>query len=121
MNCHRCGESIPAGDEMVYSGQVLCEKCYMRAISPTRACDPWAVRSVQTLTQMDDVYSSLSETQAAILCALQETGGMEAVVLAAKLRMQLPELERELATLRHMEKVRGTMRAGKKIVCLWEN
>jgi hypothetical protein len=34
--------------------------------------------------------------------------------------MKLPELERELATLRHMEKVRGKMRASQKIVCLWE-
>ena len=29
-------------------------------------------------------------------------------------------LERELATLRHMERVRGRLQAGKKIVCLWE-
>jgi hypothetical protein len=35
--------------------------------------------------------------------------------------MKLPELERELATLRHMEKIRGEMRAGKKIVCLWSS
>jgi hypothetical protein len=34
--------------------------------------------------------------------------------------VKLPELERELATLRHMEKVRGAMRAGKKVVILWE-
>ena len=26
----------------------------------------------------------------------------------------------EIATLRHMEKVRGAMRAGKKVVILWE-
>jgi hypothetical protein len=35
--------------------------------------------------------------------------------------MELPELERELATLRHMEKVRAQMREFKKIVCLWES
>jgi hypothetical protein len=29
------------------------------------------------------------------------------------------ELDRELATLRHMEKVRGQLREGKKIVRLW--
>jgi ribosome-binding protein aMBF1 (putative translation factor) len=92
----------------------------MQIISPSRACDPWAVRSAQTLSKMDDSYSDLSESQAAILRALRETGGMEAAVLAGRLQMKLSELERELATLRHMEKVRGAMRAGKKVVILWE-
>jgi hypothetical protein len=120
MNCNRCGESIPDGDEMEHYGQVLCEECYMRALSPARACDPWAVRSAQTLLKLDNGYLDLSETQAAILRVLHETGGVEVVVLGEKLQIKLPELERELATLRHMEKVRGQMRSGKKIVCSWE-
>jgi hypothetical protein len=33
-------------------------------------------------------------------------------------QMTLPQLERELATLRHMEKVRGQMRASRRIICL---
>lgn len=93
----------------------------MRLLSPARACDPWAVRSAQTLSQLDEEYSGLSETQATILRVLQETGGTEAAVIAEKLQMKLPELERELATLRHMEKVRGEIRAGKKVVCLWDS
>lgn len=120
MKCDRCGEQIPVGEEMDYFGRTLCEECYMQALSPARACDPWAVRSAQTLSQMDDGYSDLSEAQVAILCVLRETGGVEMVVLAERLKVKLPELERELATLRHMEKIRGAMRAGKKIVCLWE-
>lgn len=92
----------------------------MQIISPSRACDPWAVRSAQTLSQISDEYSDLSESQAAILRVLRETGGLEAAVLAGRLQMKLSELERELATLRHMEKVRGAMRAGKKVVILWE-
>lgn len=119
MNCDRCGESIPAGEETTYAGQTLCEECYMEFLSPSRACDPWAVRSAQTLSQMQDDYAELSASQAAILRVLEETGGLEAAALAGRLGMKLPELERELATLRHMEKVRGAMRAGKKIVVLW--
>ena len=119
MKCDRCGEGIPAGDEMDYHGQTLCEECYMHAMSPARACDPWAVRSAQTLSQVDGAYADLSESQAKILQVLQDTGGVEASVIAQKLEMKLPELERELATLRHMEKIRGEMRSGKKIVRLW--
>jgi len=121
MNCHRCGEPIPAGDEMEYGGQALCEDCYMRALSPARACDPWAVRSAQTLSKLDDRFAGLSELQAVILRVLGETGGLEAAALAERLQVKLPDLERELATLRHMEKTRGQMRAGRKIVCLWES
>lgn len=120
MKCDRCGEPIPAEEEMIYGGQTLCEVCYMRALSPARGCDPWAVRSAQTLSQLDDSFSVLSEMQEKILQVLGETGGLPAEVLAQRVGLSLSDLEIELATLRHMEKVRGKMRAGKKIVCLWE-
>ena len=92
----------------------------MRALNPARACDPWAVRSAQTLSQLDDGYSALSETQVKILQILAKTGGAALEVVARMLGMSLPELEREFATLRHMEKVRGQMRDGQKIICLWD-
>lgn len=99
MICDRCGAGIPEGDEMEYFGRVLCERCYMQALSPAQACDPWAVRSAQTLSQMDDAYSTLSATQADVLRLLAEMGGLDAAYLAEELRIELPELERELATL----------------------
>lgn len=119
VKCERCGERIHEGDEMEYYGQVLCEECYMQALSPAQACDPWAVRSAQTLSQLDEDYASLTETQSKILQVLGETGGATAEALSQELSMSLPELERELATLRHMEKIRGQMRDGKKVICLW--
>jgi DNA-directed RNA polymerase subunit RPC12/RpoP len=121
MKCDRCGEPIPTGDEMDHYGETLCEECTMRALSPARACDPWAVRSAQRLSQLDDAYAALSETQTKILQVLSETGGTTPEVVAQKLELSLAELEREFATLRHMEKVRGQMRAGEKIICLWES
>ena len=121
VKCHRCGNEIPPGEEANHFGQVLCEDCYMAALSPAVACDPWAVRSAQTLGQMDEGYLALSDTQERILQFLEETGGAEAGVVAEKLQMTLLQLQREIATLRHMERVRGQMRAGKKIICLWES
>ncbi len=119
MICDRCGEHIPAGEESEHFGQTLCEECYMQALSPARACDPWAVRSAQSLSQLDEGYSHLSGTQAAILQMLKETGGAEPELIAERLELKLSELEREVATLRHMEKVRGELREGKKILRLW--
>jgi hypothetical protein len=120
MKCHRCGDTIPPGDETDHHGQLLCEDCYMTALSPTIACDPWAVRSAQTLGQMDAGYAELSGTQTAILQVLEETGGAEPALVAERLEITLPQLQREVATLRHMERVRGQMRAGKRIICLWD-
>lgn len=104
---------------MDYGGQMLCEECYMQALSPARACDPWAVRSAQSLSELNEDYSELSAIQASILEVLRETGGTQTEVIAERLEMKMPELRRELATLRHMEKVRGEMREGRRIVCLW--
>jgi hypothetical protein len=119
VKCERCGESIPDGEEMEHYGKLLCEACYMQALSPARACDPWAVRSAQTLSQLDEDYASLTETQSRILKVLAETGGVTAEALAQELAMGLPELEREFATLRHTEKIRGQMRDGQKVIRLW--
>ena len=120
MICNRCGASIPDEDGIDFHGQLLCEECYMHMLSPARACDPWAVRSAQTLSYSLDSFSGLSETQASILKVLGETGSLEPNVIAQRLRMKLSVLERELATLRHMEKIRGQMRSGKKVICLWD-
>jgi predicted transcriptional regulator len=120
MQCDRCAVEIPAGEEMEHQGQTLCEECMMQTLSPSRACDPWAVLSAQTLAKMDTEYAKLSETQEQILQVLEETGGAEMEEIAQRLEMDLPAIERELATLRHMEKIRGKMEAGKKIVILWE-
>jgi hypothetical protein len=120
MKCNRCGQMINEGDAMDYHGQTLCEDCYIRALSPNRACDPWAVRSAQTLSQVNEPYAGLSATQARILQVLQESGGLEADTLAQTLNLKPSELESELATLRHMEKIHARMQAGKKIICLWE-
>jgi hypothetical protein len=118
MICDRCGEHIQPGEEMPHFGQMLCEECYMQALSRAR-CDPWAVRSAQSLSQLGEGYSELSETQAEILQVLKETGGAEPEVIAERLGMKLSEFQREIATLRHMEKARGELRKGRLVVCLW--
>jgi hypothetical protein len=119
MKCDRCGEPIAAEEETDHFGRTLCEECYMQALSPARSCDPWAVRSAQTLSQLGEGYAELSQMQTSILAVLKETGGAEPEVIAGRLGIGLPELQREIATLRHMEKVRGEMRGDKKVVCLW--
>jgi hypothetical protein len=57
--------------------------------------------------------------QEKILKILEETGGIEPGLLARRLELRPADLERESAALRHMEKVRGEMRDGRRVVVLW--
>ncbi len=116
--CDRCGSHIPQGEDRDYYGKQLCEDCYMDALSPTRTCDPWAVHSAK---QLGDKTGGLQTNplQKKILEALTETGGMEPADLARRLGIEPVELDRETAALRHMEKVRGELREGRKYIVLW--
>ena len=47
---HRCGVHIESGEEREYTGQMLCEDCYMDALSPVKTCDPWAVYTAKLMS-----------------------------------------------------------------------
>jgi hypothetical protein len=116
MECEKCRDQIEPGDEREMHGRILCEDCYMDALSPARACNPWTVYTAKSLSNKE---GAVSETQAKILAILKETGGVEPNVLADMIQVKLTDLEREIAALRHMEKVRAKMKDDKKIICLW--
>ncbi|MFO7970545.1 MAG: hypothetical protein R6U40_02205 [Desulfobacterales bacterium] len=119
MKCERCKESIGNGEEREHHGRILCEDCYMDLLSPARTCDPWSVHSAQTLAQKSGSSLELTEIQKKILEIVKQTGGEEPGVIAEKLQIKPADLEREVAALRHMEKIRGELRQGKKFLILW--
>ncbi|RJP54788.1 MAG: hypothetical protein C4549_09355 [Deltaproteobacteria bacterium] len=119
MICDRCKENIEEGEERELHGQTLCEDCYIDTLSPAKACDPWAVHSAKSFSKGQGSNVEITETQSKILQILEETGGAEPRILLEKLQIKESDLEREIATLRHMEKVRGELREGKKVLRLW--
>ena len=119
MKCDRCSEDISAGEDREHHGQVLCEDCYMDALSPAKACDPWAVHSAQSFAKSKGGALELNEIQKSILDILKETGGVEPSDIIRRLGIDPADLEREVAALRHMEKLRGELRDGKKYLTLW--
>jgi predicted HTH transcriptional regulator len=88
----------------------------MDALSPAKACDPWAV---YTAKSMSSTGAALTDMQEKILRAVREADGMEPEALADRLNLTSTDLQREIATLRHMEKIRARMKDGKKVICLW--
>lgn len=119
MECERCGDRIEHGEEREWYGKVLCEDCYMDVLSPARTCDPWAVHSAKSFMKGGVAETLLNPLQRRILEILEETGGTELKDLAEKLQTKPSDLEREIAALRHMEKIRGELREGKKFLILW--
>jgi len=119
MECERCKAKIEEGEERGLHGQILCEDCYMDALSPPRVCDPWAVHSARSFTNKGGSGTEINATQARILEILRETGGTELKVISERLQIKPSDIEREIAALRHMEKIRGELKDGKRIIRLW--
>jgi len=91
----------------------------MVALSPAKACDPWAVYSARSFSDKEGPNTNITKIQSKILHTLKETGGVEPKIISERLQLDPSDLEREIATLRHMEKVRSQLREGKKILCVW--
>jgi hypothetical protein len=87
MKCDRCSQEIEPGEEQEHLGQHLCEDCYMDALSPAKACDPWAVHSAQSFAKFKQGELELSEIQQDILRILKETGGVEPPEIVNRLQI----------------------------------
>ncbi|MBI5579670.1 MAG: hypothetical protein HY895_11000 [Deltaproteobacteria bacterium] len=119
MKCARCEASIIEGEERKHLGRTLCEDCYMDALSPAKTCDPWAVHSAKSFGKNLGGKFELTGLQRKILGILEETGGAPPEQLVERLNIPPMDLEREIAALRHMEKVRGELRSGRKYIRPW--
>lgn len=120
MQCERCEAVIEDGEEREYYGQILCEDCYMDLLSPTKACDPWAVYSAKTFIDQEGNKSQLNPVQQEILNLLQKEGPAEPEAIYRRMKIKKTDIERELAVLRHMEKIRGELKNGRRVVRLWD-
>ena len=121
MKCDRCNQEIEPGEEREHLGQMLCEDCCMEVLSPMKACDPWAVHSAKTYEKHAGTTRTLTPIQSKMLKLLDEKGAMEPKQLLAEMdsNLTLKDLEREFATLRHMEKARGEKQGDKVLWRLW--
>jgi hypothetical protein len=121
MKCDRCGAAVEQGEEREHLGQLLCEDCYMEALSPVRTCDPWAVHSAKSFEKHAGGAATLTPLQSEIIRILEETGGIEPSALLERLAEKISpsQLQREMAALRHMEKARYERRDGQLFARLW--
>ena len=114
-----CQAEIEEGEEREFHGLFLCDDCYMDALSPARTCDPWAVRSAGLAKEHGDTTEHGGGLQQKIIDLIKKSGGLSQTELAEKLSVRPGDIEREIAALRHMEKIRAAMQDGKKVIVLW--
>jgi len=119
MHCERCKNPIQ-GEAYEYRGERLCEDCYLEALNPPRACDPWAVYSAKKMLQGKDALKQLSPLQAKIVEYLRQRREARIDEVAAALGIGETELRREFASLRHMEIVKATKRGDEVLLTLFE-
>jgi len=119
MKCQKCQLDIAPGDHREHNDLILCEDCYMVAMSPPKACDPWAVYAAKSFSDSDTGSPALSEAQQKIVNLLKNDGESTVENLASELQMTPADIDREIATLRHMEKVKGALVNGTKVIRLW--
>ena len=117
MECSRCGTRIEEGESREFAGQILCEDCYMEALNPPQACDPWAVH----LAKSDKLRSGLQLTplQQELYDLVKKRGAIPIPEAAAKLGLSEEGLRREFATLRHLELLRGQKQGQKVLLTLF--
>lgn len=107
MNCAKCGCQVEPEDLRQAGGRDLCEDCYMDALNPPKACDPWATYTVSRLKDQ-----GLNPNQEAILGLIGKEGHVTMEQLLAATGLKQVDLEREMAALRHMELFRATPSPG---------
>jgi hypothetical protein len=111
MKCDRCGRELAAGEEIEHLGEKVCEDCYMDLRNPAIACDPWAVKlAVGEKGRNGQV--ELTEVQEKIVEELKRDKYVTREDMAKRLGIGMKDLQKEVATLRHMELVRGEKRDG---------
>lgn len=122
MICEKCHEEILSGEEMKYWGQVLCDDCYIDAISvPT--CDVAAVLSAKLTRKMAGQVGTdgLTKLQKEIYEYIKVNGKVTPDTLMKNFQISENEMMREFSVLRHCELAKGTKIDGLKYFLLMNN
>jgi len=109
MKCNRCGREIQESDAYMHLGETLCEDCYLDMRFEVKACDPWAVHSATRFRQNSGLKGAegLTELQKAIYELVKSKGKVTREEVRESLSLPEPEMQRQLAILRHCELVKG--------------
>ncbi|GAB4267801.1 MAG: hypothetical protein Kow0092_21320 [Deferrisomatales bacterium] len=111
MQCARCGTELTPDEALAQGGRTLCEDCLMDAMSPAKACDPWAVKLAKGAARSGGApEAALRGLEKALYDLVRERGAVPKEEAAEQLGVRPREAERAFAVLRHMELLRARRR-----------
>jgi len=115
MRCDRCGREILEGESYTYRGEKLCEDCYLAMRLGVKAWDPWAIHSATRFRQSSGLkeIEGLTGLQKAIYEFVKSKGRATREEVRKRFSLPEPEMQRQLAILRHCELVGGHKEDGK--------
>lgn len=118
MNCEKCNDPIEKGEECNYLGKVVCEDCYIMAVSPARTCDVAAVHSAKKHREAmgQTGTEGLTELQKNIVNFIKEQGKATKAEIAKEFQMKQWELDKQFAVLRHCEVLKAKKVADKVFI-----
>jgi len=117
--CARCGKKMEKNQSYEHRGNVYCEDCYMDILSPSKACDPWAVHSAKTFLMGKDKLATLTSQQLTIVGYVKEKKEVTAEGIMEDLQLSEKDFKREFAVLRHMEVLAAMKKEGKVFYILF--
>ena len=105
--CDVCGCDLSNEESYSLKGKTLCEDCHMEETHPVKICNPLPVRAAKKIASSKDPKDSLSELQKAIYNHIVHNQKVTAKQLCSKFNLTEVKLNNQLATLRHLELVKG--------------
>lgn len=112
ISCDKCGQPVPSDQCVAHGSRRVCEDCAMDLLSPAKACDPWAVKMASGSFQTKaDAVATLRGLEKKLYDLVVERGRLPREDLPEILQVPATEASRAMATLRHMELLRGDRRA----------
>lgn len=115
MKCQRCTRDISDDESHKHLGEILCDDCYIDAMSPAKACDPWAVYSATRTRESTGLQGveGLTPLQKEIYMFIKNKGKVTVEEVMTNFNITQRELENQFATLRHCELVKGRKEGNK--------
>ena len=111
MKCDRCDAQMKEEDAIPQGSQMVCDDCAMTLMSPSQPCDPWAVKmATGSFTTKADAVAAVQGNEKKLYELIEAQGRVASEAVPATLGLTPEQVKRAMATLRHMELVRGDRR-----------
>jgi hypothetical protein len=114
MICKSCGDAIEPGEAHEHAGAVVCEDCFLDKQSQVKTCDPWAVHLAKGDKGRGGV--NLTPLQQQLYDLVKGRGEISIPAACQAMNLSEDDLRREFATLRHLELLRATRKAGEVLL-----